>query len=298
MLQSIGYFVRRMGRNLRQTPVLCSAAIGTVTVALMIIAFFGIIVINVQQVAQQWSREIQVIAYLDRVPAMDRVDEWRTKLETMKEVERVLFVSPDEAFDRFKKRLGEDADLLEGVGDDFLPASVEIVLKNEFRHKAGVETVVASLRQIDELQDVSYEPEWLERFDTFVRLLKAGGLIFGGFLLFAALFIVANTIKLTLYARREEIEIMTLVGGTPLFIKMPFLLEGALQGVAGGLLALAGVWSVFHLGLKDGLYGVLMVAGTEGILFLSPVQQAGVAFCGLVLGLTGSLLSLRKFVRI
>lgn len=298
MLQSLGYFIRRVGRNLKQTPVLCSAAIGTVAVALMIMGFFAIVVINVQQVAEQWGREIQVVAYFDRVPDKDKITEWRTMLEGMEEVQQVDFVSRDEAFRRFEKRLGEDADLLDGVGRDFLPASLEVVLNEESRSQIGVETVVERLRQIPELADVSYEPDWLERFDAFVGLLKVAGVVFGGFLLFAALFIVSNTIKLTLYARREEIEIMTLVGGTPFFIKMPFLLEGALQGLVGGLLALFGVWSVFTLVLREGLYGVLMVAGADGILFLSAYQQGAIAICGLVLGFTGSVLSLRKFVRI
>lgn len=298
MLQSIGYFVRRVGRNLRQTPVICSAAIGTVAVALMIMAFFIIVVINVQQVARQWSREIQVVAYFDKVPGEDKVDRWRDDLEGMKEVERVDFVSRDEAFRRFKKRLGDDGDLLDGVGSDFLPASLEIVLHEASRNKTGVETVVRRLQQIPELEDVSYEPDWLERFDAFVNLLKLAGFVFGGFLLFAALFIVSNTIKLTLYARREEIEIMSLVGGTPLFIKMPFLLEGALQGIVGGGVALIGVWAIFALVLQEGLYGVLMVTGADSILFLSAWQQGGILVCGLLLGLTGSLLSLRKFVRI
>lgn len=298
MLQSVGYFVRRVGRNLRQTPVLCSAAIGTVAVALMMIAFFAIVVVNVQQVASQWSREIQVVAYFDQIPGTGRIEQWRTDLERMPEVERVQYVSRDEAFKRFKKRLGADADLLDGVGADFLPASLEVVLGTDYRNKNGVEQVVGRLRQIPELNDVSYEPEWLERFDAFVGLLKAAGLVFGGFLLFAALFIVSNTIKLTLYARREEIEIMTLVGGTPLFIKMPFLLEGALQGVFGGLLALAAVWGIFTLVLREGLYGILAVTGTGGILFLSSLQQGGMILGGLALGLVGSSLSLRKFVKI
>lgn len=298
MLQSIGYFVRRVGRNLRQTPVICSAAIGTVAVALMIMAFFIIVVINVQQVARQWSREIQVVAYFDKVPGKDKVDRWRDDLEGMKEVERVDFVSREEAFRRFKKRLGDDGDLLDGVGSDFLPASLEVVLHEASRNKTGVETVVRRLQQIPGLEDVSYEPDWLERFDAFVNLLKLAGFVFGGFLLFAALFIVSNTIKLTLYARREEIEIMSLVGGTPLFIKMPFLLEGALQGIVGGLFALIGVWAIFALVLQEGLYGVLMVTGADSILFLSAWQQGGILVCGLLLGLTGSLLSLRKFVRI
>lgn len=298
MLQTLGYFLRRVGRNLRQTPLLCSAAIGTVAVALTIIAFFSIVVLNVQQVTRQWSRELQVIVYLDRVPKAPLLKQWRETIERMPEVAEVNFVAQQEAFSRLQRQLGEDADLLEGMEADFLPASLEVILRPAMRNKQGVATVVGRLQKNPAFQDLSYEPEWLDRFDSFVRLLKLGGLVMGGFLLFAALFIVANTIKLILYARREEIEIMALVGGTPLFIKTPFLLEGMLQGALGGVLALGGSFALHHMLLRHGLDGILLVLGTGGMLFLSPSQQGLLVAGGVLLGLIGSLVSLRKFVRV
>jgi cell division transport system permease protein len=297
-MQTLGYFLRRVGRNLRQTPLLCSAAIGTVAVALTIMAFFAIVVLNVQQVTRQWSRELQVIVYLDRMPEASQLRQWRETIGRMPEVTDVNVVSPGEAFSRLRLQLGEDADLLEGMESDFLPASLEVVLRSDMRNKRGVATVVGRLRQNPAFQDVSYQPEWLDRFDGFVRLLKLGGFLVGGFLLLAALFIVANTIKLTLYARREEIEIMALAGGTPLFIKTPFLLEGMLQGALGGVLALGGSFVLQHMLLRHGLDGFLLTLGTGGMVYLSFAQQGLVVAGGVLLGLTGSLVSLRKFVRI
>ncbi len=129
-------------------------------------------------------------------------------------------------------------------------------------------------------------------------LLKASGLVLGGFLLFATLFIVSNTIKLTLYARREELEIMALIGGTPAFIKAPFLVEGALQGALGGVVALIGSYALFHFVLQQGLGAVLLVPGISGISFLDASQQLTLVATGVLIGFFGSLFSLRKLVRL
>jgi len=230
LFERTGYFIRRALRNMRQSPVLCSAAVGTVAVALIILAFFAIIVLNVQKLTRHWSEDVQVVAYIDTLPDERLLQQWLSDIQSFPEAANVEFVSHAEALKRFKKRLGDDADLLEGVDPDILPASFEITLKEDSRNHEGVSAVVSRLRQNSGLSDLRYGQEWLERFESFVALLRLAGAILGGFLLFAALFIVSNTIRLTLYARRDELEIMALVGATPIFIKSPFLFEGALQG--------------------------------------------------------------------
>ncbi len=292
------YLLRRAVRNIKQSPYLCAAAVGTVAVALTLLGFFAIIVVNVQSMTKDWSREVQVVAYLDNVPDERALKGLMEEIAAREQVEGVAFVSRSQAYERFATRLAQDADLLAGLEPDFLPASLEITLNEAFRNTEGVASLVSSLRQNRALSDLRYGSEWLERFDAFVRLLKVGGGILGGFLLFAALFIVANTIKLTLYARRDELEIMTLVGATPLFIKLPFLLEGALQGAVGGILALGGTFALFHLFLQEGMSALLLATGTSHIVFLPSHYQLAIVAGGAFLGFFGSLLSLRKFVRL
>ena len=298
MFDRIVYLCRRVLRNLKGSPILCSAAIGTVAVALTILVFFALIVLNVQKMAAHWSKEIQVVAYLDNDPPGARLDDWRKLIKGMPEVGQVRYVDQDEAFRRFRARLGSDSDLLEGFGVEILPASLEITLKEGHRSQMAAEAVVGRLRQNPDFSEFSYGQDWLERFESFLGMLRFGGAILGSFLLFAALFIVANTIKLTLYARRDELEIMALVGATPFYIKTPFLLEGALHGALGGLLALIGSFAVFQLFLQRGLSSLLLVSGNEQIAFLSWQQQLFVIVVGILLGIIGSALSLRKFVRI
>ncbi len=292
------YMLRRALRNMRQSPMLCSAAIGTVTVSLVILAFFALIVLNVQQLTSHWSREIQVTAYLDQVPDDATLQQWMGEIRHRPEVAGVAFVSRRQALERFRQRLKGDADLLDGLDPEVLPASLEITLTEASRSRQGVEAVVAALKQNPHLSDLRYGQDWLERFEAFLGLLRLAGAVLGGFLLFAALFIVSNTIKLTLYARRDELEVMALVGATPLFIKLPFLLEGAIQGVFGGALALGGAFLLYRLFLQQGLQSVLLLSGLGGVHFLPPGYQLALLAAGALLGLFGSLLSLRKLVRI
>jgi len=292
------YLVRRAMRNMRQSPFLCTAAIGTVTVSLCILTFFAIIVLNVQQLTRHWSREVEVVAYLDEIPAKKQLDALVDEARRLPEVESVKFVSREQAFDDFKLRLGDDAILLEGLDKDFLPASLRMSLVEDYRNRSGVEKVVAHLKQKKTFSDFRYGQDWLERFESFVGLIKMAGAILGGFLLFAALFIVANTIKLTVYARRDELEVMSLVGGTSLFIKTPFLIEGGLQGALGGFLALGFSYLLFSLFLHQGLQSLLLATGVETVLFLPSHFQTMVVVTGTLLGFFGSLLSLRQFVRI
>jgi cell division transport system permease protein len=298
MFERLAYFVRRALRNMRQSPLLCAAAVGTVAVALTLLAFFAIIVLNVQQLTRQWSEQVQVVAYIETVPDARRLQSWIDDVRRLPDVSSVTYVSRQQALERFRQRLGADADLLTGVEADILPASLEIALRETSRNRQGVEAVVGQLRRNPAFSDLRYGQEWLERFESFVAMLRLLGGVLGGFLLFAALFIVANTIRLTLYSRRDEIEIMALVGGTPLFIKTPFLLEGAIQGALGGGLALSAAYLLYGMFLRDGLGTLLLTAGGSGIGFLPLTWQLLLLGTGILLGLTGSLLSLRRLVRV
>jgi cell division transport system permease protein len=292
------YFIRRAVRNMRQSPFLCIAAVATTALALAIVGFFAIIVFNVEQLTSRWGEEVEVIAYLDEVPEAEVLQKRIAQIEAMPEVERVKLVTRAQAFERFRERLGPHAELLDGVDPEILPASLEISPRADLRDRQGVDQLVANLEEQAGLSDLRYGHEWLAKFESFLSLVRLVGVILGGFLLFAALFIVSNTIRLTLFARREELEIMALVGATPLFIKIPFIIEGAVQGLVGGLLALTGVYLVFALFLQQGLQTVLLAAGGQQVVFLPSAYLVGLILLGLLLGIGGSLGALRKFVRI
>ncbi len=298
MLERLRYFILRALRNMRQWPFLCVAAILTMAVALATVATFFLIVVNIEQLASRWTREIQIIAYLQSPPPAAKIPELMKQLESLPEVSSVLYVSPTAAMDHFRQRLGQDQSLLEGISEDLLPASFELGLHDSFRNQQGIEAVISQLEGILQVDDLRYGQQWLERFNNFIRILRFVGIFLGGFLLFATLFIVANTIRLTLYARRDELEIMALVGATMRFIKIPFLLEGAIQGFVGGVLSLVFLAVSFSLVIARGMNAIWLMPTDFNLVFLSASQQLLLVLSGVVLGTLGSLTSLRRFVRI
>ena len=292
-----GYFFRRALRNMQQSPVLSLASVGTIAVALALLAFFAIAVLNVQQLTASWGESLAIVAYLDEVPGDSIIKGWVSDIERYPEVDKVAFVSRDQAFERFRQRLGDDAGLIEGLGPDVLPASLEISLADQSRNQAAVTAVVDRLRVDHRFTDLQYGQGWLEKLEAFLLLLRVSGAALGGFLVFAALVIVANTIKLTLYARQDELDAMVMVGATSLFIKLPFLVEGALQGVLGGLTALGLSFLVFEVALQKSLGSLLLITGIDTIHFLPLLWQIMLILGGGLIGLLGSLFALRKFVR-
>jgi cell division transport system permease protein len=297
-MDRLRYFFQRTMFSMRQNPLLCSATIGTVAIALMLLAFFTLIVLNIQNLAREWSRDIQVVVYLDQVPSEQKLQEWMDEIKQYPDIEHINYVSQQQAFDRFHTRLGQNSDLLEGLMPEILPASLEISLAESARSRRGTERLIELLKSNSDFHNFRYGQEWLDRYDAFIFLLKLTGTMAGGFLIFATLFIISNTIKLTIYARRDELEIMGLIGATPMFIKTPFMAEGALQGAIGATIALGGCHILYYFFLKNGLAALLTTATVENIQFLPLGYQGGIILLGLFLGLVGSLLPLRKFVRI
>lgn len=291
------FFVSRALRNMRQSPILSLASIGTVAVALALLAFFAIAVLNVQQLTASWGDNLAIVAYLDDVPDDKQIKSWIEEINNYPEVRGVTFISRQAALEKFRKRLGNDAELVDGLGADLLPASFEIALSDEWRSESALATVVDRLRKDQRFEDLQYGQGWLEKLEAFLLLLRVSGSALGGFLVFAALVIVTNTIKLTLYARQDELEAMAMVGGTSLFIKLPYLIEGALQGLMGGAVALGLSFFVFQVVLQRSLGSLLLITGIDTIHFLPPIWQALLFVGGGLIGLLGSLFALRKFVR-
>jgi cell division transport system permease protein len=295
MISRFGYFLRRALRNMRHSPVLSAAAMGTVAVALALLTFFAIAVLNVQRLTAVWTADLAIVAYFEQIPDPASLNRWLSEVRAYPEVATAVYVSREEAFQRFRERLKNDADLLDGLGAEILPASLEVRLKPERRQETAA--VAERLSRNRAFGEVHFAREWLERFEAFLLLLQTLGAALGGFLALAALVIVANTIKLTLYARKDELEAMTMVGATALFIKLPYLIEGAMQGLVGGVLALLVSYSAYRFVLRESLGSLLLLTGIDTIHFLTLPWQGLVVAAGMLIGLMGSLLALRKFVR-
>lgn len=283
---------------LRQHPWFTLMGITSVTVSLTLIALFALVSLNMKSAVGDWSRDFQIVIYLDPPPSEEVARQWKVALDNMAEVEVVSYVSSAEALERFSKRLGNDASLLSGIGSDVLPASFALKLRPEFRQRDAVKLLVTRISQKSEWHDVHYGSEWIERFDAVRRLMHISGTIFGLFLFFSAFLIVATTIRLVLLTRKSEIEILRLLGATPIYIGLPFLLEGGVVGMIGGTVALLLVYLFYQIGLQQGLLSLLQLLGVERITFLPLHWQIALILGGAALGFFASFVAMRRLSRV
>lgn len=290
-----GYFVRRALLNIRQNPVISSVTVLTIALALMIVGVFLLISVNLEGVSVRWSEKIQIIVYFQDEPSPQVRTDLRSRISSLPETQRVEEVSRAEAMSRFRERLKGQETLLDGVSPDILPSSLEITLRKPHRTPEGVARYVEKLRQIPGMGEIQYGEEWVKRFASFIAIVRAIGLLVALFLFITVVFIVSNTIRLTIFARRDELEILSLVGATRMFIRLPFLIEGVIQGAAGGGMAIV-VLSLFYLARFGGESSFLPHSLVGNMLFLSPLQLALLWFGGILLGFIGSLTSLRRFM--
>lgn len=290
------YFFKRTIANIRQNPFVNLVTIGTITLALLIVSLFLLVFVNLENAAENWSEKVQVTIYFDKDLNPQEQSDLKGKLTAIPETSRVNWVSRDDALKRFRARLRGQETLLEGIRSEILPSSFEISLKKNSRSSEAVDVYVAKLRAIPGIGEIQYGEEWVRRFNTFLTFMRVVGALLGSFLVLAVVFIVSNTIRLTVYARRDELEVMSLVGATRMFIKMPFLLEGLLQGVAGGLLSLVLLFATYELFLHNSGSFLTFNPVTSGLAFLPLEYCAMLVVSGAFLGAVGSLAALRRFI--
>jgi len=294
----LGYFTRKAVVNLRNNRLVTLITICTITLALLIISLFMLIYVNMEGTIDQWSRKVTVTVYFDTEPPPQELAALKNRVNVLPGTESVQYISRDEAYKIFRSRLKGQESLLEGVSADILPSSFEIILKKEFRSTDSVNLYVSRLKQVQGVGEVQYGEEWVKKFLSFFQFIRIIGLLIAGFLILAVLFIVSNTIKLTVLARHDELEILALVGATPFFIKAPFLIEGMLQGAVGAVVAVSILTAGYYSMLANAVNFLSFNPSDAGLVFLSLPYIAALIFGGIILGFIGSLVSLKKLIAV
>ena len=289
------YYLRKALENIWTNPFLSLVTLSTIAISMLILGLFSLIYLNVQQSLQQMGGELQITAYLQETISSEQAEVLRSKVADWPEVEKITYISKQQALARFRSQLREYAGILEGLKENPLPASLELTLMPQYGRSGNIKELSTRLGRLPGVAEVQYGRKWMEKLRVFVEVMKLVGITVGGLLLIATIFVISNTIKLTFYSRREELEIMRLVGATDFFIKAPFLIEGLLHGLGGALLAAGGL-SLLILFLFSHLDLPLRLAVMAGSL---PTGQlvAGFLGLGLLLGVLGSMVSLRRFLR-
>ena len=275
-------------RGLAASPVTSAVAAGTIALCLLLAGAFALLLVNMERVLSHFGEEVRISAYLSDALSSDEQAALAGRVQQLPGVESVASVSKQAALERFRASPFGRASLLDGLDENPLPASIEIVLVPEQRSGAGVDALVARLADLPGIEELGYGHEWVEGYARAVRLVRGIALSLGVVLALATLLIVSNTIRLAVYSRRDEIEILALVGGGRVFVATPFLLEGLLEGAAGGALALALLALAFHgatAGFGDGFE---LLLGSTPPVFFGPAEAFGLVGGGALLGALGS----------
>lgn len=292
------YFTSRALANLRQNVFVSAVTVGTIALALLIASLFLLVYVNLAGMAEGWSDKVQVTVYFETEPEPLAVAALKGSVQALPGTAKVAFVTQAEAEKRLRNRLKGQEALLEGISPEVLPASLEISLDKKHRDNDSVSAYVAKLKEIDGIEEVQYGEEWVRRFNSFMNLFRLMGALLGGFLAITVLFIVSNTIKLTIYARKDELELLGLVGATRFFIKAPFLIEGVLQGAAGAVLSLVALLACYFAFLKNAGNFLGVNPASAGLSFLPAPHLAGIVLMGVLLGFIGSATSLKRFINV
>lgn len=283
------YFARTTLRGLRGSPVTTAVAILTIAVTLVLVGAFDLLLHNMEDLLDDFGRDLHVTAYLEDGLTDAEVSRLAAVLLTVEGVESVRPVSKDEALARFKDGMG--ADLLDGLEENPLPASIEIQLVPEQRTPAGMRIVGESIRGLPGIDDLGSGQDWVEGYLRALAVVRGIGVGLSFILALAALLIVTNTIRLAVFARRDELDILRLVGASRAFTNTPFVAEGIAQGAAGGALAVLLLYGIFRLVLPGLEFGFEVVLGSAPRFFHAS-EVAVLIGQGAALGLIGSVAAL------
>jgi cell division transport system permease protein len=278
--ESMTMMARRKAANAFSTVIM--------GLSLLILVVFILLTLNVQSVIDRASEEMRAYVYLKDGVGAGTASEIQMKLLRLEGVEEVVFVSKDEALASFRRTLGDSKDMLDALGSNPLPDAYRIKLKPEYIRSEYLEKLTGDVGAWDGVEEFRYGEKWLGRGEKLVRGFYVVDLCIGVIIFLSVVFVIANTVRLTVLTRQKTIEVAKLVGETNAYIRIPFLVEGAFQGAVASLLAVA-LLAVIHLFAKRYLPGVMFLRGDSILGF--------VVFCAL-LGALASYGAMRRFLKV
>lgn len=277
--------------SFRRSPLLSALSVATIGFSLFTFGLFALVALNFRGALAGLAERVEVVAFVLRGTPPETIALASQDVGAFPEVLSVTYVSEEQALARAQEELVEFREMYRDLTSNPLPASLEVRLRPEYRNAAQAQLVAERLRGFPFIEDVRYGQEWVERLDR----LRALGAMIGGVIGVAfaavAMVIIGVTIRITVLHRAEEIAIMRLVGATNGFIRRPFLVEGALKGLLGGVVALVLCWAGFAV------FRATVGHDLADLVFFSAAHGALLLLFGLLIGLLGSLLSVGRHLR-
>jgi cell division transport system permease protein len=277
--------------SFRRAPLLSVLSVTTIAFSLFTVGLFGLVAVNLREALRGIEERVEIVAYIFRGTPAETIAIATQDIAAFPEVSDVSYVSEEEALRQARSELVEFRDAYRDLQVNPLPASIEVRMKDGHRDAATVSLVAQRLRGFGFIDDVRFGRDWVQKLDQLRNLTGLVGLVIGLAFAAVAVVIIGVTIRLTILQRAREISIMRLVGATNWFIRGPFLLEGAMKGLLGGLLSLVLCYAGYVL-FRDNSGGTL-----SGLIFFRPAQMVLIIVFGVLLGLAGSLVSVGRHLR-
>lgn len=293
-LSTSEYFIKEVYTSFKRNIWMTLASIFTVVLSLFILGFFSIVILNLNKMTDTLESQVQISVYLKDDLSQEEIDETKETLSKIEGLQDIKFTTREEAMENFKERLGDQQFLLDALDDtNPLPDSFSLTVTSPQQVKTIADTVVA----LDSVESASYSQDIINHLFNLTHLIRLIGVALIILLTGAAIFIISNTIRLTVFARRKEIAIMKYVGATDWFIRWPFLLEGICLGFIGGGLATIFLYIVYNQVTQEIYEAMAFFPLIPQHPFINYISLA-ILVAGIIIGALGSTISLKRFLKV
>jgi len=288
-------YYHRAVQDIRDNGFLSSVTIITIALSILIVSAFALFFTNANNVMNYWEKGVKIMAYLKPGTSQKNLHDIKRNIQEIYGVQDVNFISKEEAFKKLKKQMKRQSSILMNLNENPLPDAFEIRMTTSSQPSEKVEEIATKIESMPLIEDIEYGQKWLEQFTNIFDLFRLAGYTIGGIFFIATVFIMANTIRLAIYMRREEIEIMRLVGASEKFIKGPFYIESIIQGTLGGMGGIVALFITFKL-ISSTVENSFKYELLD-IKFLSPEFYCGIILCSIFVGWLGCYISLKQFLK-
>ncbi|MDP2944927.1 MAG: permease-like cell division protein FtsX [Atribacterota bacterium] len=293
IFENMGFYFREALLSFRRSALMTTAAILSITTILIIVGMFLLISINSSLFLKNLESQLEIIVYLEDNISQAEINNLKSNITSIDGIKEVKFVSKEEAYQYLLKNLGEQKDILSAIEKNPLPASFEIQIKDP----KMIEQIANQITKFIKVEEVEYGREIAERLLNFTYIFRRAGMLILTLLVFASILIISNIIKITVYARRNEIEIMSLVGATSWFIKWPFIIEGFLQGFISAILSTIILYNFYFFAINKVHQAIPFLPLVVDNVDLLPIGIA-IVLLGSLVGILGSMFSVGKYLNV
>ena len=291
----ITLFFKRAIDDIFKNRFLNLVTIITISLSVLIASAFLLFFVNTSDIINSWKKGLRIMAYLKPDINNDGLKDLKQTIQSLEDVDTLTFVSRQEALSRLKTQMKHQSSLFASLTRNPLPDSIEIRMTATTESWQKIDSLAARVEALPQIDEVEYGQRWVGRFAHIISLFRLAGYAMGTLFFMATIFIVANTIRLVIYSRSEEVEIMRLVGATDNFIKIPFYFEGLIQGALGAIIGLAMLYMAFifvSFNVEKGFF-----PGLFRFHFLSPALLLTILLVSMLVGWLGCFISLKQFLK-